>query len=111
MIWFSVQCGVVVSDESGEQEPEGCAESACEKNVNGTGAHGECSGLQVVKMISIHADGAQECSECVDVDAVVKGAVCACVNRVGLTLCATVAVMLEDRGVKHCDDSGLRIRD
>jgi hypothetical protein len=31
---------VLLSDESGEQKPEGCAESACEKDINGAGAHG-----------------------------------------------------------------------
>jgi hypothetical protein len=36
-------------------------ENDSKKDVNGTGAHGECFGLDVAKMIGIHADGAKEC--------------------------------------------------
>ncbi len=45
-----------------------------------------CSGLQVAKMISIHADGAQKLRERVDVDSIAVGSVGAGVDGVDLPL-------------------------
>jgi hypothetical protein len=51
----------VVSDTESDQRADGKPESDGEEVVNGTGAHSECSGLDVAKVISVDADGAQEC--------------------------------------------------
>ena len=100
-----LRCGVVVLDESGEQKPESSAKGASKKDVTNAG-HGECSGLNVAKVIGIHADSAKERREAAHVDAPVVRAVCARVDRAGLALGAIEEVVGEDARVNHGECSG-----
>ena len=96
-----LRCGVVVLDESGKQKPEGCAESARKDDVNGTGAHSECSGLDDAKVISVDADSAKERREAAHMDAPVVRAVCARVDGACLAFRTIEEVVREDARVDH----------
>jgi len=64
-------------------------------------AHSECSGLDVAKMISIHADGAKECRQSAHMDAPEMRRVCACVNGACLAFHAIEEIVREDARVNH----------
>jgi hypothetical protein len=98
-------------DAESDQRADGEPESDSEEVVNGTGAHGECSGLNVAKVIGIHTDSAKERREGANVDAPVVRAVCACVDRAGLAFRAIEEVVREDARVNHgkgSDDGRIR---
>lgn len=97
----------MVLDAESDQRAECKPESDGEQVVNWTGAHSECSGLDVAKMISVDADGAKERREAANVDAPVVRAVRACVDGAGLALRAIEEVMGEDARMDHGKGSGL----
>ncbi len=103
---------VVVSDTCSDQACERKPECDSEQVVNGTGAHGKGSGLDVVKMISIDADSTEECRQSAHMDAPIVRRVCACVDGACLALRAIEEVVREDAGVNHGkgsnDGRGLR---
>ena len=88
-------------DAESDQRAEGYAEGAGKDDVNGTGAHGECSGLDVAKVISVDADSAKECRQSAHMDAPVVRAVCTRVDRARLALRAIEEVVREDARVEH----------
>jgi hypothetical protein len=64
-------------------------------------AHGECSGLDIAKVISVDADGAQECRQSAHVNTPVVRAVCARVDGARLALGAIEEVVGENARVNH----------
>jgi len=93
--------GLWLSDTESDQRADGEPEDDSEQVVNGTGAHSECSGLDVAKVISVDADGAKERREGTHVDAPIVRAVCTRVDGAGLAFRAIEEVMGEDSRVDH----------
>ncbi len=91
----------MVSDTESDQRADGEPESDSKQVVNGTGAHGGGSGLDVAKVIGIHADGAKERREGANVHTPVVRRVCARVDGARLALGAIEHVMREDARVDH----------
>ncbi len=115
MLWLSDTESYKRADGKPENDGEGVGEhltrvsvsKAADAIAKGKGLdHGECSGLDVAKVISIHTDGAKERREGAHVDAPVVRRVCARVNRACLTLGAIEEVVGEDARVDH----GVRLR-
>jgi hypothetical protein len=91
----------LLSDTRSYQACERKPECDSEQVVNGTGAHGKGSGLQVAKGFNIHTDSAKECRQSAHMDAPIVRRVCACVDGARLALRAIEEVVREDARVNH----------